>query len=112
MPALLSRARCFFGAAEGAPAEVRAALARGGLGEMALRMGKGLVATAERHAMAQQRHAAPLSRGIESRAIAFETLDDWMRSFATAARVALRGKPELLAALGIKPRGRPRKATP
>lgn len=106
---VMASAQQFFDAAQSAPEEVKELLAEVGLGLAAIAMGRGLITGVERAAATQSRAMEEAAKAIEVRGNAFETLDDWMRLFVTAARVSLRDRPDLLSALGIRPRGRPRK---
>lgn len=106
---LLSKASHFFEAAKAADAETQSVLQRIGLGPMAIRMAEGYAAAIDRARANQSDAIAVVVNRVEIRASAFETLDDWMKELAVVARVALRDRPDWLAAVGIRQRGRPRK---
>lgn len=110
LDALVARAKRFFEAARSAEPETAALLQRIGLGPAAIQMAEAYIGNLQRAQANRDAINEVLSQKVTVRAAAFETLDDWMKELVAVARVALRDRPELLAAMGIAPRGRPRKS--
>jgi hypothetical protein len=99
----------FFQAVNVAEPSIRDQLTRIGLGPAAVTMARGWIGAVERAHDLQQRRMTEVAVAVQTRANALQGLDEWMSEFTKVVRIAVRERPELLAHIGISPRGRPRK---
>lgn len=106
---LIQKATLLFETAKSADAETGTILHKIGMGTIAIRMAEAYIGNMERARANQAAAMMVVTEKLTIRATAFETLDEWMKELVAVARVALRDRPEWLSAMGISPRGRPRK---
>lgn len=102
--AFLSAATALLDAAEGAGVEVQAKLTKRGYGAAKRTELRGLLAAVSAANVKQEAAKGEAQQAIPDAEAALRALEVYARELREVAKVALRGKPQLLEALGIKVR--------
>jgi len=86
-------------------ASIRMALAEYEYDEARLEGERALIEAYDRARQAQEAAKAAVQQATGKQDVALQALGEWLSQFLKIARVALRGKPDLLEKLGIRPPG-------